>query len=95
MQNGISLQQVVGKALVMGCVRHVMLPDIRNKNINVYLDHGGKNLIFIKKDKKNQGVQEESRAKSEKKTQNIPKFSEYLNNCTQVWLKMEPTNGNF
>ena len=63
MQNGISLQQVVGKALVMGWVRHVRLPDIRNKNINIYLDHGGKNLIFIKKNKKNQGVQEESRAK--------------------------------
>ena len=37
MQNGISLQQVMGKALVMGLVRHVMLLNIRNNKILVYM----------------------------------------------------------
>ena len=38
MQNGISLQQVVGKTLAMGLVRHAMLRDSRNYNkILVYM----------------------------------------------------------
>ena len=71
-QNGISLQKVMGKALVMGLVRHVTLLNIRNDKILVYitrsnLDHWNKNVSFNKKDTKNRG-HEESMAKMERKT---------------------------
>ena len=53
MQNRISLQ-VMGKALLMGLLRHVVLLDIRNNKILVYmkgpnLDHWNKNVNFNKK----------------------------------------------
>ena len=54
-----------------------------------------KNVSFNRKDNKKNRGHKESRAKLERKTLNVGHFSQYVDNCSQVWFRMGLDDSNF
>ena len=79
---------------------YVMLLDSRNNKIlyrwqGPNLDHWSKNVSFNKKDNEKNRVHKESRAEMERKTSNIGNFSQYLDNCSQLWFRTGLDDSNY
>ena len=51
-------------------------------------------MSINKKDQKNRG-HKESRERVEKKTLNVGHFSQYLDNCSEIWFRMGLDDSNF
>ena len=52
-------------------------------------------MSFNKKDNEKNRVHKESRAEMERKTSNIGNFSQYLDNCSQLWFRMGLDDSNY